>query len=110
MNKALRLTNSASFNYIYRNGTALSSPILVLFYVKAAGLKFGVSVSKKVGGSVARNKAKRRIREAIRKILPRLGGNYNYVISAREGIADASFDDILGALLSLFEKAGHLKA
>lgn len=108
MERARRLTNNASFNYIYRHGTALSSPILVLIYVKAAGIKVGVSVSKKVGGSVVRNKAKRRIREAVRNIIPRLNGNYNYVITAREAIADADFNEINNALLSLFKKAGHI--
>lgn len=110
MNKALRLTNNASFNYIYRHGAALSSPLLVLLYVKATGVKIGVSVSKKVGNSVTRNKAKRRIRESVKNIIPRLNGTYNYVIAAREGIAKADFRQIDGALTELYKKAGHLKA
>lgn len=109
MNKAQRLTNNASFNYIYKHGTALTSPILVLVYVKATSIKIGVSVSKKVGGSVTRNKAKRRIREAVKNIIPHLNGSYNYVISAREGIANVNFTEITDSLLFLFKRAGHLK-
>lgn len=109
MNKAFRLTNKASFNYIYRHGTAFSSPLLVLIFVKAAGIKVGISVSKKIGGSVVRNKTKRRIKEVIRTVIPNINGNYNYVVAAREGIADASFDDISVSLISLFKRAGHLK-
>lgn len=108
MNKAFRLTNNASFNYIYRHGTALTSPILVLIYVKATSVKIGISVSKKVGGSVTRNKVKRRIRESAKTIIPLINGGYNYVITAREGIANADFREINDTLAGLFKKAGHL--
>ncbi|MDD3947012.1 MAG: ribonuclease P protein component [Clostridia bacterium] len=108
MERARRLTNHASFNYIYKHGTAISSPLLVLIYVRAAGLKIGISVSKKVGGSVTRNKTKRRIREAATSLIPHLCGNFNYVIAAREGIANADFHAIKDSLAALFKKAGHL--
>lgn len=109
MNKAFRLTNTASFNYIYKHGTAFSSPLVVLIFVKATSTKVGISVSKKIGGSVVRNKAKRRIKEVIKTIIPNINGNYNYVVAAREGIADADFDSISASLISLFKRAGHLK-
>ena len=108
MERARRLTHNASFNYIYKHGTAISSPLLVLIYVRAKGLKFGIRVSKKVGGSVTRNKAKRRIREAATSLIPCLCGNFNYVIAAREGVANADFNEIKDSLNSLFKKAGHL--
>lgn len=110
MKRAFRLTNNASFNYIYRHGTCLNSPILALIYVKATCVKVGVSVGKKVGNSVTRNKAKRRLREAANALLPRLNGSYNYVIAAREGIAEADYKKILETLTGLLKKAGHLKA
>jgi len=110
MKRAFRLTNNASFNYIYRHGTALNSPILALIFVRATSAKVGVSVSKKVGNSVTRNKAKRRIREAANALLPRLNGSYNYVIAAREGISEADFHQISETLAGLLRKAGHLKA
>lgn len=110
MKRALRLTNNASFHYIYRHGNCLNSPILSLIYVKATCVKVGVSVGKKVGNSVTRNKAKRRIREAVNTLLPKLNGCYNYVVAAREGIADADFHKILETLTGLLKKAGHIKA
>ncbi len=47
MQKEFRLTNNASFNYIYKNGEAVSSPLFTLLYVRAGSVRIGVSVGKK---------------------------------------------------------------
>lgn len=108
MNKESRLTNNASFNYIYKHGAYLPSRLFGLLYVKASTVKVGIVVSKKIGKSVVRNLIKRRIKENFRLILPELTAKANYVVSAKEGIEKASYEQIGEELRRLLKKAGHL--
>lgn len=71
---------------------------------EAAGL--GFTATKKVGGSVGRNRARRRLREAARLLLPQFGvSGVDYVLIARQETGTAAWprllDDIEKALISL---------
>ncbi|KDA03515.1 MAG: ribonuclease P protein component [Hyphomonas oceanitis] len=66
----------------------------------------GFTATKKVGNSVVRNRAKRRLREAARLLLPRFGKpGTDYVFIARDATADIGWtrllDDMESALISL---------
>lgn len=66
----------------------------------------GYTATKKVGNAVVRNRSKRRLREAARQLLPRLGRpGTDYVFIARDATADIAWarllDDMESALISL---------
>ena len=86
MQRAYRLKKNASFSYVYRKGQSYAHPLLVLEFVPAKGIKVGVSVSKKVGKSVVRNLAKRRIYESFARLIPEITGEYTYVVVARNAV------------------------
>ncbi|MDD4315699.1 MAG: ribonuclease P protein component [Clostridia bacterium] len=106
MQKIYRLSHNSSFQYIFRNGQKFHSDILILFATKAANLKLGVSVSKKVGNSVVRSKTKRRIKEAFRQLIPQTQKGYNFVVVAKEEITKVGYTEILQTLQNLLTKAG----
>ncbi len=108
MQKVYRLSNNASFNYIYRRGSSAKSALLVVIFVKANNTKVGISVSKKVGNSVVRSLVKRRIKESFRLMIPALTVKANYVVVARESSATASYHQIDTELRRLLVKIGHL--
>ena len=69
----------------------------------AAGIRIGFTCSKKVGNAVARNRAKRRLREIARKVLPAMGRlGWDYVLIGRPGMT-ATHD--FARLLSDLERA-----
>lgn len=93
---------------MYRKGQVQSSHLLVLRALSndSQVSRFGFVAGKVVGGAVVRNRVKRRLREAARRLAMRDG--FDIVIGARKPAADAAFDALYGALASLAERAGVL--
>ncbi len=111
MQKQYRLTGTRSFDYLYRHGAVYRNALLVLYVVKSrfSTPKVGFSVGKKVGDSVRRNRTKRRLKEAFRLEMNRVVPGQNYVVVARSGSAERSYQDLKDALLSLLTQANALK-
>lgn len=67
---------------------------------EAVGLRVGFTCSKKVGNAVARNRAKRRLREVARAVLPVSGlEGWDYVLIGRADVtADLPYDTLLSDL------------
>jgi ribonuclease P protein component len=63
---------------------------------EAEGIRVGFTCSKKVGNAIARNRAKRRLREVARLVLPELGrAGWDYVLIGRaEVTAERPFDSL----------------
>ncbi|WP_142492874.1 ribonuclease P protein component [Thalassovita litoralis] len=72
----------------------------------ARGTRVGFTCSKKVGNAVARNRAKRRLREVARLILPEYGqAGWDYVLIGRaEVTATRPFPDLQGDLIYALKK------
>ena len=87
--KRPRLSRSSDFQRIYRQGSSTASRFLVLYSFKrpaetgAEGPRLGLSVSKKLGGAVVRNRVKRLLREAFRGCAGNLAEEYDLVVIAR---------------------------
>lgn len=112
MQKKYRLTASRSFDYLYRHGAVYKNALLVLYVAKSklSIPKVGFSVGKKVGGAVQRNRTKRRLREAFRLTLGKVAKDRSYVVVARTGSAERTYDELREALLSLLRQAGVYSA
>lgn len=76
---------------------------------KRAYNRIGLSVGKKVGGAVQRNRVKRILRAGYRAIEPTLKTGYLIVLSPREGILSVKSTDIERELGVAFRKLGMLQ-
>lgn len=88
MQPAFRLRKRKQFSYVYHRGKSCACRELVLLHARNQRLQVGFSVSRKVGGSVTRNRVKRRLREQFRRMIPQLKPGL-YVIVARGAAARA---------------------
>lgn len=110
MQKQFRLKKRAAFAYVYRKGEKASARDLLLLSAKSKeGLKIGLSVSKKVGNAVTRNRVKRLLREAIKPLTGRIDDGYMYVIVAYPSIAEKDFFSVSKSVEQAFSRAGKLK-
>jgi ribonuclease P protein component len=105
-----RLSRSAEFDRVYRDGRSHASRHLVLYAFPRAdgdeGPRLGVSVGRKLGGAVERNRVKRMLREAFWRLAGDLDGGNDFVIVARpaagelaEEGGEAALERALGELL-----------
>lgn len=75
-----RLKKEKDFQKVFHKGKRLFSPSLTILYFPADKLKMGISVGKKHGKSVQRNRIKRLLREAFRLNREEIKGNYFIVL------------------------------
>lgn len=66
--------------------------------------RFGVTVTKKVGNAVVRNRVKRRLREVFHKLQPELVLGHDFVFVARHNIVDITFLEIYEEIKTAFKK------
>ena len=103
-----RLSRSAEFDRVFRQGRSHAGRDLVLYVFPRSGddglPRLGLSVSRKVGGAVERNRVKRVLREAFALQSVRLPANTDAVVVARRGMRElAERDGLAGVERALSE-------
>jgi len=98
------LKKSQLFKQVYNHRRSVANRLLVLYiYQNDIGFnRLGVSVSKKVGCAVVRNRIKRLVKENFRSISTSIG--YDMVVVARPAAAEADFYQIGKSLSNLLNR------
>lgn len=110
--KQARLLRTAEFRRVYDNGRRRNLDFLLAFVLQTGNpeSRIGLTVPRSVGGSVQRNRVKRRLREAVRKHLELLGPGWDVVFNARPSTKDASFAAIESAVKTCFQSLSLQRA
>ncbi len=128
----LRLRSVTDFERVRREGRSHAHPLVVLLICERprpaepesaqaqssgerpkdrepAESRFGFAAGKGVGTAVARNRAKRLLREAVRSHLPDIGAGWDLVFIARRSMVTATLEQTRQAVKQLLQRAGVLK-
>lgn len=104
-----RLVHSALFSETFSQNRKWVGRYMVLWLRsgEAASLRLGVVTSKKVHlRANKRNRARRRLREAFRRLRPYFSGDFDVILVGRRSILEAEWSSILREMLQLAGKAG----
>ena len=110
----MKFSCALKLNHIFRRLYATSGQAngYLVLYARPNRLgvnRVGITVGKKLGHAVVRNRVRRRLREVYRLNEDKFTPGWDIVVVARSRCIDADFRKLTAAYLSLAEKAGVLK-
>ena len=87
-----RIRRRAEFQHIYEHGTRVSARCCTFFIQpnRLAVGRLGIAATKKLGGAVVRNRAKRLVREVFRRC--GIASGFDIIVVPRRQLLDTSFD------------------
>jgi ribonuclease P protein component len=103
--KRVRLLRSQDFRRVYDHGDRRASSLFAAFCLREPepiGPRVGITTPRALGKAVARNRIKRRIREAVRSQIGRLSPEWSIVINPRRKALEAPFAELLREMDRLF--------
>ncbi|MFZ4792821.1 MAG: ribonuclease P protein component [Blastocatellia bacterium] len=115
-----RLKNSREYRRVYEQGRRYSTPFFNAFLLVTEPwptksdqfrlpARFGITVTRKIGNAVIRNRCKRRFREIVRHYFTRalengrVPGGFDIVLNARSAMPGAEFRDIEASFEKMIE-------
>jgi ribonuclease P protein component len=91
--KEYRISRSSDYETIYSSGRKMHSGSFVLFGLAndIEHHRLGVTVSRRIGNAVVRNRVKRRFREIFRRSCDNIPHHFDFVVNAKRHCATVSF-------------------
>ena len=101
------LRRRADFEALGRGGTARSTPLLVLRWMRneRSETRIGLSTPRTLGGAVQRNRVRRRLRTLLRDRIEGIGPGWDLLLIARPAAGTASQADLGAAIDALLTRS-----
>ncbi|HLS08926.1 ribonuclease P protein component [Lentibacillus sp.] len=107
MKKKYRIKDNKEFQYVFKHGNSFANRELVLYYIEKPGqqhFRIGLSVGKKLGNAVMRNRIKRYLRQAFLELEGYIRPTTDIIIIARYPTRQMNFHDVKKSLVHLLSK------
>ncbi|WP_374701229.1 ribonuclease P protein component [Thalassobacillus sp. C254] len=98
---------------MFQKGTSFANRQLVIYVMDKPGqehFRVGLTVSKKVGNAVTRNRIKRHLRELVREFKDDMLQEKDYVIIARNPVANMDYHEIKKSLIHVMKRGKILRS
>jgi len=112
MRKEYRIKKNKEFQETFKNGKSVANRQFVLYTLKRpeqTHFRIGLSVSKKIGNAVMRNRIKRYVRQVFHELDGQLHNEIDFIIIARKPTADMDYFEIKQSLSHVLKLARVLK-
>lgn len=112
MKKKYRIKKNEEFQEVFQRGTSMANRQFVIYILdrpEQPYFRIGLSVSKKLGKAVVRNRVKRYIRQCFLEMKEEIMPGKDYVVIARLPVAEMDFFEVKKSLIHVLRKAGVLK-
>ncbi len=112
MHHSHRLKKNEEFQAVFQRGKSAANQQFIVYSLVQDGqavFRIGISVSKKIGNAVVRNRVKRLIREAISSLEEAIIAGIDLVVIARPGTQDMSLQSLKSSLQHALKRAKVLK-
>ena len=102
--RTARLLKHSDFDRVYKQGRRQFSPHMTVFFLRRTegSARVGFTVGRVLGGSVERNRIKRRLREAVRLQRSTLNCPVDVVINPKKSVSTAEFTVLLEEVARAF--------
>ncbi len=111
MNKKQRIKKNAEFQQIFKKGKSFANRQFVVYKLENEHdfFRIGLSVSKKIGNAVVRNRIKRYIRQSFLELNDSVDTSKDYIIIARNSAATLDFHETKKSLEHVLKVAKVIK-
>ncbi|TCT24628.1 ribonuclease P protein component [Melghiribacillus thermohalophilus] len=112
MRKAYRIKKNEEFQEVFQKGKSFANRQLVLFYLPKhdqVHFRVGLSVGKKLGNAVVRNRIKRYLRQAFMEMEEELKQEYDFVVIARRAAVDQDYHQLKKSLAHVLKRTNMFK-
>src|SRR5690625_141569 len=112
MKRAYRIKSNEEFQYIFNKGKSFANRQMVIYYIKKheqAHFRVGLSVGKKIGNAVTRNRIKRYLRQSFHELEEKVLPTFDIIIIARQPTNKMNFHEIQKSLIHLLSRKCLLK-
>ncbi len=108
MKKTFRIKKDAEFQEVFKKGKSVANRQFVVYSLKKseqANYRIGLSVSKKVGNAVVRNRIKRYLRQTFLELTGQLPNDVELIVIARNPAATMSFAEVKSSMVHVLKLA-----
>jgi ribonuclease P protein component len=105
------LRNSRQFRRVYEQGQRIHTPFFSAFFLRndAGERRYGITVTRKIGVAVVRNRCKRRLREIVRKyeLCPSYPDGFDLVLNVKSEMVEADFEQLQKSFARVISRFCH---
>jgi ribonuclease P protein component len=101
MRKSYRVKSEKDFQKVFQTRQSVANRAFIIYQLEKPNQKHfrvGLSVGKKIGNAVVRNRVKRLLRVAVQQLDPKLPATLDFIIIARPGVDALSQQEVLSNL------------
>jgi ribonuclease P protein component len=103
-----KIRRTSDFRRVLRDGVRIVGRRLTVYALRSNGTAGGFVARREVGGAVARNRARRLLREAWRQVAPGVTTPVEVVFVARPAIADSKMPEVAEEMRALLAQEGAI--